>query len=174
MIFRGSAVNIFVTSQDPTECAVALDDKRLVKMILESVQMLSTAIARHGGTPVYRVAWAKHPCTIWTGDSRANYEWHLSLLNEMNKEYSFRYGYLKGLGQKDHASFTAGYQKLIDQVNIMPTISQLTQFPNCSLFKDESDVIKAYRLTMLEKWKKDKLSPKWTGRNPPVWNLDLR
>jgi len=154
-------VNIFFTSADPIECALALDDKRLVKMPVESVQMLSSAIARHGGTPVYRVAWTKHPCTIWSGDSRDNFEWHLEHLKAMNEEFKLRYG-------KDHGSFTAGYEALKAQTDRIISVG-LTPFPNCSLFKDEQDVHKAYRLGFHEKWKNDKRAPRWTNRTPPAW-----
>lgn len=154
-------MNIFFTSTDPVECARSLDDKRLVKMPVESVQMLSSAIYRHGGVPVYRVAWTKHPCTIWSGDSRENFEWHLELLKAMNDEFSYRYG-------KDHGSFLAGYRALKDQAILVPEIAR-SRFVNCSLFKEEPDVIKAYRMTMIQKWKNDKRPPRWTNRDMPQW-----
>ena len=155
-------MNIFFTSTDPIECAIALDDKRLVKMPIESVQMLSSAIHRHGGTPVYRVAWTKHPCTLWSGDSRENFEWHLAHLKAMNDEFKFRYG-------RDHGSFLAGYSALKDQQQALPDNVGLGKYPNCSLFKDEQDVVNAYRMTMVEKWKNDKRPPRWTKRERPQW-----
>lgn len=154
-------MNIFFTSPDPVECAQALDDKRLVKMPVESVQMLSSAIFRHGGTPVYRVAWTKHPCTIWSGDSRENFEWHLEHLRAMNDEFKRRYG-------KDHGSFLAGYALLQAQAKLLPSVG-LTRFPNCSLFKQTLDVHEAYRLGFHEKWKNDKRPPRWTNRSAPAW-----
>lgn len=154
-------MNIFFTSSDPVECAQALDDKRLVKMPVESVQMLSSAIFRHGGTPVYRVAWTKHPCTIWSGDSRENFEWHLEHLKAMNDEFRNRYG-------KDHGSFLAGYSALKAQIGLIAPTG-LTPFPNCSLFKGVQNVHEAYRLGFYEKWKNDKRPPKWTNRSVPAW-----
>ena len=154
-------MNIFFTSTDPVECAQALDDKRLVKMPVESGQMLSSAIARHGGIPVYRVAWTKHPCTLWSGDSRENFEWHLEHLKAMNDEFVQRYG-------KDHGSFLACYQLLKDQVHTIPSLG-LTSFPNCSLRKDIQEVTEAYRLGFAIKWKNDKRPPKWTKRGQPAW-----
>ena len=160
-------MNIFFTSADPVECAQALDDKRLVKMPIESVQMLSSAIARHGGSPVYRVAWTKHPCTIWSGDSRANFEWHLAHLKAMNDEFNFRYG-------KDHGSYVAGYDKLALQAHLIPDADIMTQFPNCSLRKDVADVLEAYRLGFEIKWQNDKRSPRWTNRGKPTWFLGIK
>ena len=51
-------------------------DKHVVKMILETNQMLSTCM--RGGKDMiapYRSTHAKHPCTLWTGESRQNWNW---------------------------------------------------------------------------------------------------
>lgn len=160
-------MNIFFTSNDPVECAQALDDKRLVKMPVESVQMLSSAIARHGGSPVYRVAWTKHPCTIWSGDCRANFEWHLAHLKAMNDEFIHRYG-------KDHGSYAAGYDKLVAQSHLIPDTDIMTPFPNCSLRKDVADVLEAYRLGFEIKWQNDKRPPRWKHRGHPAWFAGIK
>lgn len=41
-------MNIFVVDEDPAICAEYLDDKRVVKMVLETAQMLSTALGDAG------------------------------------------------------------------------------------------------------------------------------
>jgi hypothetical protein len=79
----------------------------------------------------------------------------------MNDEFKLRYG-------KDHGSYVAGYESLKAQAGRLG-ISALTNFPNCSLFKEELDVHKAYRMGFFEKWKKDKRPPRWTNRKPPEW-----
>jgi len=91
-----------------------------------------------------------------------NFEWHLAHLKAMNDEFKFRYG-------RDHGSFLAGYSALKDQKEILPNEFGLGRYPNCSLFKDEQDVVKAYRMTMVEKWKNDKRPPRWTKRERPQW-----
>jgi len=153
-------VNIFVISDDYVECAIALDDKRLVKMCVESTQMLSTAISIHGGHPVYSAAWHKHPCTIWTAKTRSNFIWHMNLLKAMGQEFEYRYG-------KKHKSVEDGI-KLIDQVHMIPE-GPLTTFANCSLYKGDIHVIDAYRKTMIDKWNNDKRTPKWSKRKIPLW-----
>jgi len=158
-------MNIFFTSDDPIECAQHLDDKRLNKMIIESAQMLSTAIDRHGGIAPYRVAWKKHPCTIWTGDTNSNYEWHLELLLAMSNEYTHRYG-------KIHKTYTVTFDSLYNQRHLVEK-GDLTPFPNCSLRKDIENVIEAYRFGFLIKWSKDKIKPKWTKREKPEWFFNL-
>jgi hypothetical protein len=131
-------------------------------MIVESVQMLSAAVDIYGGAPVYKPYWKKHPCTVWTAKTRANYEWHLSLLKEMNNEYFYRRG-------KNHSSFLAGYEKLLVQSNLIPDLD-ITPFVNCSARKDIDDVIRAYQIGMQDKWKNDKKPPTWTKRGQPLWS----
>ena len=62
-------MNIFVTSNCPKLSAQALDNKRVVKMVLETAQLLSTAIFINSTITydnLYKPTHVKHPCTIWT------------------------------------------------------------------------------------------------------------
>ena len=74
-------MNIFHLHEDPKICAEYHCDKHVVKMILETAQMLSTAYQRHCGLDdeLYKPAYPKHPMTIWVGDSVENftYAWYL-------------------------------------------------------------------------------------------------
>jgi hypothetical protein len=155
-------MNIFVVSPNQKECAQMLDDKRLQKMILESAQMLSAALHRHGGNPPYKLSHKNHPCTLWTGDSRQNYLWHLDLLEQMHTEYIGRRG-------KSHKSYTDCYVTLKVQAGLIPD-GEMTPFANCSLFKDKN-VFEAYKMTMVHKWQNDKLVPRWTNCNRPEWSV---
>lgn len=47
-------MNIFATSSNPRDCAQSLDDKRLVKMTLETTQILSTVMHLSGHAGPYR------------------------------------------------------------------------------------------------------------------------
>lgn len=153
-------MNIFFTSADPKECARALDDKRLVKMAVESAQMLSTAVAIHGGKPSYKVAWKNHPCTLWTAETRSNFMWHVQLLIHMGLEFEYRYG-------KKHKSAELA-MRFAEQSHVVPD-GPLTTFPNCSLRKDLADVFEAYKEGFRTKWSQDKRPPRWTNRTPPTW-----
>ena len=86
-------MNIFVLDLDPKKAAVQQIDKHVVKMPLETAQMLCTALGRHGleGTP-YKQAYKKHPCTIWAGDSRNNFQWLVKHGIALSEEYTRRYG----------------------------------------------------------------------------------
>jgi len=60
-------VNIFITDISPLISAQSLDDKRVVKMVLESAQLLSSAIFINTGfiySDIYRPTHLHHPCTL--------------------------------------------------------------------------------------------------------------
>ena len=154
-------MNIFVISSTPSECAQMLDDKRLQKMILESAQMLSTAIIQRGGEAIYKPTHRNHPCTVWTGATGGNYLWHLNLFSAMSVEYQGRRG-------RTHKSFHDCFQLLNEQSNLLPD-GPLQPFPNCSMFKELPDTFEAYKATMRTKWLNDKIPPRWTNSNPPAW-----
>lgn len=148
-------MNIFVSDPCPVKSAKALDNRRVIKMILESTQLLSTAINFHGGSAPYKSTHINHPCSIWTRTSRSNAYWLISHLKALCSEYTNRYN-------KVHKC--AGYiEELERMVNVIPN-GQLTEFKNCTNFKHISDVFTAYQLALAEKWKQDSLKgyePKW-------------
>jgi len=86
-------MNIFHLHTDPKICAEYHCDKHVVKMILETAQMLSTAYRRNFGDndDLYKTAYPKHPMTIWVGDSGANFFWSLQLLDQLLYQYTLRY-----------------------------------------------------------------------------------
>ena len=83
-------MNIFAVDKDPKISAQQLCDKHVVKMILESAQMLCSAYP-NGDAP-YKRAFYNHPCTIWARESQENYEWLLTHAYAMCQEYTRRYG----------------------------------------------------------------------------------
>lgn len=157
-------MNIFVTDPCPFISARYLDDKRVIKMILESAQMLSTAIWECGGTGFYRPTHKNHPCSKWARETRSNYQWLVNHFRFLMEEYSRRYG-------KFHKC--AEYlDSIISGLRYIPE-GELTPFPNCTKFKDIPDVHRAYRECLLDKWQNDKRPPKWTNTNPPIWAKQL-
>ena len=85
-------MNIFVVDEDPEIAARQLCDKHVVKMILETAQMLCTVAASQGHDTPYRATHAKHPCTLWAAKSADNWSWLLQHGLAMCSEYSRRYG----------------------------------------------------------------------------------
>jgi hypothetical protein len=85
-------MNIFVLHTNPTICAKWHVDRHIVKMPLESAQMLCTALNINGVKSPYKSAHINHPCSIWVRQSFDNYMWLCTLAKELCKEYTFRYG----------------------------------------------------------------------------------
>ena len=102
-------------SADPREAAEMHVDKHVVKMIVESAQLLSTAhrlidgietttvtdkgrrkrvwhLPDHRQSVLYSATHVNHPSAIWTMRSIENYLWLYSLMQELCKEYTHRYG----------------------------------------------------------------------------------
>lgn len=152
-------MNIFVVDKDPKIAAQMLCDKHVIKMILESAQMLCSA---HQEAPYKRTHY-NHPCSIWARTSRANYEWLIKHAYALVFEHSFRYP-----KSKPHKSLDVimWCEENIDKLEF-PEIG-LTKFAQAmpDEYKQEN-VVEAYRAYYLcEKktiasWKKYRKAPKW-------------
>lgn len=88
-------MNIFYLHENPERCAEMHCDKHVVKMILETAQLLSTAHHEIDGEPsieCYKATHKNHPSAVWARENRSNYIWLWNLLNSLCKEYTKRYG----------------------------------------------------------------------------------
>ena len=87
-------MNIFHLHKVPKICAEYHSDRHVVKMILETAQMLSTAYQKHCGDDdnLYKSAYPKHPMTICVGESVENFNYAHLLGKELGKQYTKRYG----------------------------------------------------------------------------------
>ena len=109
-------MNIFVLNVDPIVAAQEQCDKHVVKMIVESGQMLSTAHRMLDGTVerrpsksgkttvnywslpderediMYKAVHFNHPCSVWTREGCCNYTWHYTHFIALCEEYTYRYG----------------------------------------------------------------------------------
>ena len=82
-------MNIFVLSDNIEHCAIYHCDKHVVKMTLETAQLLCSPFEQ-GDSP-YRRTHYNHPCAIWARESVGNYEWLLELGYRLAEEYTHRY-----------------------------------------------------------------------------------
>lgn len=178
-------MNLFVTSECPIECAIALDDKRVGKMLMEANQMLSLAVklARPSrGTPVLicqtneigpgkicaGFAHRNHPVSLWVRASRANFSWTVQHARALADEFEFRFG-------KKHAS--AERTDFITQFASNLPDGDLTPFQNSaknsSLGIDFSHlpVPQSYREYLKERWATGRFMPTWINRKAPEWSL---
>lgn len=93
-------MNIFVLDTDPVLAAQMHCDKHVVKMILETAQILSTVWhelpeGAHYAIPAeaYRPTHRNHPCVKWAGRSSENYLWLVALGEALLAEFLRRYGH---------------------------------------------------------------------------------
>jgi hypothetical protein len=88
-------MNIFVLDEDPEIAARMHCDKHVVKMVLETAQLLCTAIDVHTEgkvKPLYRTTHKNHPCAVWVRESIENFLWTAELGLRLAEEYTHRYG----------------------------------------------------------------------------------
>jgi len=152
-------MNIFVLETDIRKCAQYHCDQHVVKMILESVQMLCTALNKRGLDTPYRSTHAGHPCVLWIDESYDNFLWLRDLAIELNHEYCYRYQ-----KYRDHASIAVLHQ--IEHYRY--PARGLTAFAQAmpDEYKVPDDAVRAYRNYYIG----EKLSfATWTRRPPPPW-----
>ena len=162
-------MNIFYLDRDPIIAAQMMCDKHVVKMILESAQMLSTAHRVLDGdeyaneTGLYKLAHKNHPSTIWVRSSNEHYAWLYKHMIALMKEYTYRYG-------KHHAT-----ERLIVPLKQQPkyiTVSGYIDPPQCMPDQcKKEDTVTSYRTYyIIEKvkiatWNKKRSAPKWWKDN---------
>ena len=87
-------MNMFVLDNDPTVAAKLQLDKHVVKMILETAQLLCGAhwVTESPYEIPYKLSHKNHPCSIWARESLVNYLYLCEIGLELCKEYTYRYG----------------------------------------------------------------------------------
>ena len=136
-------MNIFVTDSCPIQSARNLPDKHIVKMPLETCQMLSIIYSdwyygvgklyKSDGTP-YRTAhgaFRNHPCTQWAAANQYNLAWliahGIALCNEYTARYNKRHTcydpIIQAVAIYDLCfddSVSQSYRKVVDFTRAMP------------------------------------------------------
>ena len=181
-------MNLFILDWDPTKAAQLQCDKHVVKMIVESAQMLSTAhrmldgyhiksSSKSGKTQVkvwihpdtemdnvlYKAVHSAHPCTVWTMASVMNYNWHYAHFIALCDEYTHRYGKVH-LTDKLLRAKLAIAPKNIKYGGLTTFPLAMKSTPEC-MFAD--DPVKSYRAYY--QTKQERFSMVWTKRDVPEW-----
>lgn len=177
-------MNIFQVDLDPIISAQALVDKHVVKMILESAQLLSTAHRVLDGVLVnektdtgrnvkkhklnddrenilYKDTHVNHPSSIWCRESISNYIWLFDHFKALLDEYTFRYN-------KKHKCSGAIFDALSIYMPNNLKKYELTKMPSCmdEIYIISDDPVQNYR-NYYKHGKKH--IHKWTNRLPPQW-----
>lgn len=183
-------MNIFYLDYDPYAAAKMQVDKHVVKMILESAQMLSTAHRVLDGTEyidassgrkvkrwklndarddiLYSATHINHPSAVWVRQSKQNYIWLVRHFEELLREYSYRYE-----APKTELPFKKVHkcEKLLPILSCTPNHIPLTNFfpPPCCM--DPKYVISACPIENYRNYYKNGKAHihKWTKRPKPSW-----
>lgn len=175
-------MNIFVLDYNPQVAAEFHCDKHVVKMILESAQILCAVhrkvylkAMKKQYTPLemeqsliaerlikeipYKLTHANHPCTIWAGESKQNYLWLTELAEHLNNEYKFRFNH-----EVNHKSY--------DVIANLPDIdlpdTGLTKFAEA--MPDYCKVTDCTVMNYREYYRKEKAHIlKYTNASTPYW-----
>jgi hypothetical protein len=153
-------MQVFILDKNPKKSARMLCDKHVVKMVLESAQILSTVHWLQDTkykTLIYKPTHVKHPCVIWANDSKKNYQWLLRHLIYLLKEYKYRYN-------KTHKT-----KRLLKHLKKIPTTLKNKKLTFVLAMPEEykqNDVVKAYREYYI---KEKKHFIKYTKRKKPFW-----
>lgn len=152
-------MNVFFVDRDPRACAMALVDKHVGKMLIETCQLLSTA---HWFNDTWTgdmclPAYKNHPCARWVRHSPETYEWTFLHYVYLGEEFKYRYGHVHGSTRRIPALHQG-----------IRGVAVGWQDPPLAMPKEyhDRDVVKAYR--NYYSLGKAHLH-RWTRRNPPEW-----
>ena len=137
-------MNIFYLHESPMMSATYMYDKHVVKMILESAQMLCTAHHHYGnGDNVpYKKAHYNHPSTKWCRENKLQYTWLFRHMMFLGDEYTRRYDPIHL--NKQHLTIKKCWDSLCHLPPGIPD-GEFTQPPQCMPDKYKTDCsVEAY------------------------------
>jgi hypothetical protein len=152
-------MNIFFLDFDVKKCAEYHCDKHVVKMILETAQLLCSAHHVTGSTAPYKLSHKNHPCSIWVRESLSNYLYLCELGLALGEEYTYRYG-------KKHKSIEVIEWCLSNRPNIHDVDFTTPPLAMGDEYKIGNDVIESYR-NYYKGAKSGIVS--WKNREVPKW-----
>lgn len=163
-------MNLFILDRDPELAAQFHCNRHVVKMILETAQLLSTAHHVLDGDQaekigrIYKKTHENHPCAVWVRESPDNYSWAHMLGMSLCAEYTHRYG-------KVHKTQDVLWNLAAIPHNIPDVL--FTEFPQCmpEEYKNQ-DTVAAYRNYYIGE-KMPLLVDGYKNRDVPIW-LKLR
>ena len=178
------AINIFYVHADPIIAAQSMVDRHVVKMILETAQLLSTAhrvidgveyegqsqsgrkakrwrLSGNADAIMYAATHINHPSAVWVRQNSANYAWLYDHLLALGREYTYRYG-------RTHLTIDKLKDILKDAPEQITESKVMTKMPSCM---DEQYIVSLDPVVNYRNYynygKVNLL--RWTERDPPSW-----
>lgn len=177
-------MNIFYVDSDPEVAARNMVDRHVVKMILETAQLLSTAhrvidgeeyvgqsqsgrkakrwrLSGNVDAIMYAATHINHPSAVWVRENSANYNWLYDHLLALGREYTYRYG-------RTHLTIDKLKDILKDSPQNIKQSNVMTKMPSCM---DKQYIVSVDPITNYRNYynygKTDLL--RWSNRQPPQW-----
>ena len=160
-------MNVFMPCVTIEDSVRALDDKRLIKQILECKQIIEANTRIIDGEQ--NVGYANHPVVKHYREEEFGFGFLIRYGRSACLEYEERFG-------KRHnvASFFGWLDvlSLISNAFGMPNLIYAEgskTSPNCIRETDNEKVYELFKQKLIKKWDNDKQPPKWTNRGKPSW-----
>lgn len=171
-------MNIMAVHKQPRVSAIMLPDAHVVKMRVESVQMLVAALYINGcpenqmpltkAGRFHQGGYFHHPCTVWASKTQENFLWLIEHAQALCDEKDYRYGVKEQTARKQLEHIVNEIQwddyipegELQDFYMAMPLI-----------YQDPADTVGSYRryFNAEKQYKKNGLPNTFTRREPPEW-----
>ena len=174
-------MNIFVTSPDPAECAAVLADAHVIKMAVETAQILSSALHRMGfvrpsgcgvglalGHCFYKPTHTGHPCVMWAARDPRNFGWLVKHGIFLCAEYSRRFGG-KRHGSLDVIERAAEAAMRLPGYSSEPPSAFARVFPDAFADLSVHSGYRAYLKAKYQSWPESR--QRWTNSQRPAWSL---
>jgi len=163
-------MNIFVVHEDPKVAARSLCDQHIVKMPLETSQIMNNCIMHIGHSGIMAPFNPKHPACIWAENGEENFFWLAAHGLELCSEFERRFGKIHGSLSKIKQAFriyceeTIGIPiELTDRISAKPVSFR---YIGPQEFKDDNSVVNSYRnFYNLDKSR----FARWNRSKPPEW-----
>ena len=177
-------MNIFYVDSNPEVAARNMVDRHVVKMILETAQLLSTAhrvidgeeyvgqsqsgrkakrwrLSGNADAIMYAATHINHPSAVWVRENSANYDWLYDHLLALGREYTHRYG-------RTHLTIDKLKDILEDAPENIEQSNVMTKMPSSM---DKQYIVSVDPITNYRNYynygKTDLL--RWSNRPPPQW-----
>lgn len=166
-------MNAFYVDADPVKAAQSLCDQHVVKMVLETAQILSTLartwpVAETVATFLYRPTHERHPVVLAAARSDAYLDWLIRHGRGLAAEYEHRFGRVHASARViDAAAEALGWKAHVVQL-LKPGEVPLC-LPDYLHGPDPVLAYRAYYRVKASEWAALGRGMRWTRREVPAW-----
>ena len=154
-------MNLFLPEETIAASVKALDDRRLIKQILECKAILDVALDET------KKGYAKHPVVVYYKDfPKFVVDYGFKAAVEYNRRFGKNhslYSWFVIIARNIKCEAIFGYHE-----DPKPFYCEGKKtYPNC--IRTTENTVELFRKKLCTKWDNDKYPPKWTNRQPPEW-----